>query len=355
MTGHRRDAPSLLLELVGHEIKMSSVPAESGSVEHDFIGTLNFQSDKVTRSLVTKGDLYAIIDPVTNGFQSMHGTDPVAVEVPIINGRGKFFTVDENGFALVDHVLPSEVDFTNDDAIVNAYYPLIAEFVKQHLGAYKAYGFDHYVRSGSGSMKYEIREGQKIGGPATVVHGDYALEGAVTRRDNFALSGAKSDAFKSVYGDAPLIPPEEFEQLRHRRFAIINLWRSLAPVGEPLVDMPLTICDAATTTPNDYATIEFRYEDRVIETYMGLYSPTQKWYYFPEMMRDEGVLLKTFDSQGKYARDHVNADGSRYPYYLQDQPAVNSFSNLHSAVKDPRVGEDAPTRKSIEVRVIVFY
>jgi hypothetical protein len=119
--------------------------------------------------------------------------------------------------------------------------------------------------------------------------------------------------------------------------------------------MPLTFCDAQTATGNDYATIEHRYTDRMIETYLGFYSPSQQWNYFPNMLRDEGVLLKTYDSQGEFARDHLNEDGSRYAYFHIEEPAVKATSILHSAVKDPRVGPDAPTRQSIEVRFIVFY
>jgi hypothetical protein len=323
--------------------------------EFDFIGSLNFQSNKVTRSLITKGDLYAIIDPVTSGFQSMHGNDVISEQVPIINGRGKGKTLDVNGFELVHHECPNNIDFSKDDTIVLEYYPTVADFVKLKLGAYKVFPFGHFVRSGKATMKYEVKDGQRIGGPALVVHGDYSLEGGPKRRDNFAKPPAHDDSFKNVYQDRPLIPQEELDTLKNRRFAIVNLWRSIAPAGEPLVDMPLCFCDAPTAVANDYGTVEFRYVDRMIETYMGFHSPDQRFYYFPNMLRDEGVLLKTFDSQGVFARDQLMADGSSYPYFLRDQPAVAATSVLHSAVKDPRVGEDAPTRKSVEVRCMVFY
>lgn len=328
---------------------------ESQAKEYDFIGELNFQSNKVTRSLITKGDLYAVIDPVTSGFQSMHGNDPYAEKVPIYNGRGLGKTVDANGFELVEHECPNDIDFTKDNTIVEQYYPRVAEFVKKHIGAHKVFPFGHFVRSGTATMKYEVKDGQRIGGPAAMVHGDYSLEGGPKRRDNFAKPPANDDSFRGVYGERPLIPQEELETLKGRRFAIINLWRSLAPAGVPLVDMPLSFCDAPTAPGTDYGTVEFRYIDRMIETYMGFYSPGQRWYYFPEMQRDEGVLLKTFDSQGEFARHTLTAEGELYPYFLRDQPAVPATSTLHSAVRDPRVGADAPIRQSVEVRCMVFY
>lgn len=285
----------------------------------------------------------------------MHGNDVITVEVPLFDARGKHMSVDENGFELVEQKCPDDIDFTKDNTIVEQYYPQVAEFVKSHTGALKVFPFGHFVRSGKATMKYEMKDGQRVGGPAIIVHGDYALEGGPKRRDNFAKPPAHDDSFREVYGDRPLIPEEELSTLKHRRFAIINFWRSLAPEGVPLVDMPLCFCDASTAQPTDYATMEFRYVDRMIETYMGFHSEGQKFYYYPNLLRDEGVLLKTFDSQGAYARDTVMADGSLYPHFLRDQPAVTATSTLHSAVKDPRVGDDAPTRQSVEVRCMVFY
>lgn len=299
------------------------------------------------------GQVYMEIDPVTSGFSSMVGQDRIEVDVPLYNGRGKGFTVDNNGFALVQHKCP-DIDFTSEHAILTQYYPLAAEFIRQQMGAYKAYPFGHFVRSGKGTMKYSVENGQRIGGPAIFTHGDYALRGGPKRRDNFALPPANDDSFRSVYGDRPLIPEEELAELRGRRFAIVNLWRNIDP-DHPLVDMPLCFCDASTARVEDYVSVEFRYVDRVIETYLGGYSEGQRWYYFPEVLRDEGILLKTYDSQGILCRDFVEEDGSPYPYFLRDQEAVNATSVLHSAVKDPRQPETAPTRRSIEMRAMIFY
>ena len=217
------------------------------------------------------------------------------------------------------------------------------------LGAHKVFVFDHVVRNTGVSLKYTVKQGQKIGGAATLVHGDYGMRGGPVRVANFSKPPMKEDAYRPLYGDQPLIPPEEAAALHGRRFAIVNLWRSFT--DEPCVDMPLTFCDCQTTAESDYVTIEFRYEAVTIETYLGGHSAAQRWYYFPELLKSEGILIKTFDSQGA-----LFAGCQDYPCRLPDTPLVPATAVLHSAVQDPRLeGTEYSKRESIEVRAVVFY
>lgn len=309
------------------------------------------------RCLAANGEVYAVIDPVTNGFAEMVGYDNQVFSVPLYNARGKDKKLDVNGFELVPPTpsapFPVDIDFTDENDILTRYYPLMEEFLRQHLGAYKVYAFNHYVRSGSATLKYEMRNGQRIGGPATFMHGDYALLGAPIRRDNFTLPPPDHDSFKPLYGERPLIPETEMAELRHRRFAIVNFWRNLA--DEPLVDMPLCFCDETTNTADDYVAVEFRYTDRTIETYLAGYAPRQRWYYFPHLVKEEGILLKTFDSQGRFAYEYAQAHPEYEAVFHPQEPVVPATSVLHGAVKDPRVPLDVPPRRSIEVRMMVFY
>jgi hypothetical protein len=250
------------------------------------------------------------------------------------------------------------------------------------------YAFDHVVRNTDVSMKYAVKDGVKVGGPALMVHGDYAMLGAPVRRDNFFLPPKQDDTFIKTHGSRPLISPALQPDLKGRRFAIVNLWRSI--VDPPVVDLPLTMCDCSTVSADDYTAVEFRYTDRTFETYVGHHSDRQRWYYFPEMTKDEVhhtasmtaacgqcrqhpftvvtislltqsdsplccvsqvVLLKTYDSQGVLWKEREGYDA----YHASESPIPVS-STLHSAVKDPRLaGDDYPKRQSIEVRTIVFY
>ena len=186
-----------------------------------------------------------------------------------------------------------------------------------------------------------------MGGAGVIVHGDYAMEGAPKRMLNFGLPPKHNDSFLKFNGERPLIPPEELEELKGRRFVIINVWRNIST--EPIYDAPLAMVDAQTFTKDDIVTVEFRYTDCTIETQLGGNNESHKWVYYPRMERDEAILLKTFDSQGAMWKDQD------YEYYHQNEPAIPASFALHSAFFDPTCPADAPKRESIELRTIVFY
>jgi hypothetical protein len=127
-----------------------------------------------------------------------------------------------------------------------------------------------------------------------------------------------------------LLPPAEAEARLARRFAEINVWRSIGPAIET---WPLALCDAASLDWRDLVTSERRYPDRVGETYVVRFNTDQRWFYFPRLRRDEALLLKCFDSA---------TDG-------------RARLAVHSAFEDPTTGVDAPPRESIEVRAFAFY
>jgi hypothetical protein len=124
--------------------------------------------------------------------------------------------------------------------------------------------------------------------------------------------------------------PDEADELLRGRLQIINLWR---PIRGPLRDSPLAVCDAGTVSRQDLVPSDLIYPDRTGETYAVLFSPAHRWYYVPEMERDEVLLLKCYDSR---------SDGrARFA--------------PHSAFVDPTTPSDAPPRESIELRSLVFH
>src|SRR5690348_15386808 len=66
--------------------------------------------------------------------------------VAISNGRGGDFSLDREGFALVDHVTAVE-DLYDDAAVKAVYYPEMVELVGGITGAEKVIVFDHTVRA----------------------------------------------------------------------------------------------------------------------------------------------------------------------------------------------------------------
>ena len=74
------------------------------------------------------------------------------------------------------------------------------------------------------------------------------------------------------------------------------------------------------------------YPNRVGETYAVTYNPGHRWFYVPDMLPSEALLLKCYDSA---------TDGrARFA--------------PHTAFEDPTVPADALPRESIELRMLVF-
>ena len=146
--------------------------------------------------------------------------------------------------------------------------------------------------------------------PATRVHVDHtAKSGAQRVRDFF---GAEADG------------------LLKGRVQVINVWR---PIRGPLRDAPLALCDARSVDPDDLVAQDLIYRDRVGEIYGVTYNPAHRWFYVPEMRREEALLLKCYDSA---------TDGR-----ARFMP--------HSAFADPTAPADVLPRESIEIRSLVFH
>jgi hypothetical protein len=126
------------------------------------------------------------------------------------------------------------------------------------------------------------------------------------------------------------LPAEEAEARRGQRFAIINVWR---PIGAVVRSTPLAMCDSRSISEEDLIPSDLVYRDKVGETYSVVHHPRHRWFYFPEVTPDEVLLLKIYDS------------------------ATNGTARLsfHTAFDDPTSAPDAPPRRSIELRNLVFF
>jgi hypothetical protein len=229
-------------------------------------------------------------------------------EVTIHDGRDipEGFSLDREGFALVRHDTTVS-DFYDKSQIPAVYEPEIMRLVKDMTGAGRVVVFDHTLRSDSQATQAarNIRE------PATVVHNDYTARSAPQRvRD--------------------LLPAAEADDLLSRRFAIVNVWRA---IRNPVQTSPLALCDARSVAPTDLVASERRAKDRVGEIQHATFNPGHRWFYFPNMRRDEALLIKTYDS-------------------AQDGRA--RFT-IHTAFDDPNSPPDAPPRESIETRTFAFF
>ncbi len=244
------------------------------------------------------------------GDQTDHVGNFTMQEVSIHDGRHDKLSssLDSEGFRLVSQI--SEVDDFYDDAqIESTYHEEVKTLLTQMTGAVRIEIFDDTRRSSS----LEKQRNRNIREPADIVHNDYTAASGIKRlRDHFAQD------------------PDEAERLLQRRFAIVNVWRSIAG---PVYNHPVALCDAATVRPEDLVSVERRAEERIGEIQVALYSPEQRWYTFPEMQTDEALLIKTFDSE---------TDG-------------RARFTLHTSFADPNAPADAPPRESIETRCLLFF
>jgi hypothetical protein len=225
----------------------------------------------------------------------------------IRDGRALIGTLslDRNGFVLVDH--PTAVkDFFDAEELKRVYYPEAIDLVKRVSGATRVELFDHTLRSGD----EDERESKLIREPVLSAHNDYT-----------EWSGPQR--VRDLMGD-------EAETLLKRRFAIIQVWRSIA---HPILRNPLVIADARSLAMEDLHVSERRYPGRVGQTYRLSYNPAHQWFYFPAMRRDEALVFKVFDSKQDGRARFVP----------------------HTSIDNPLAPADALPRRSIEIRTLAFF
>lgn len=212
------------------------------------------------------------------------------------------FSLDKEGLALVNQETAVK-DFFDEAEVEAVYYREVEKLLKDVTGAFKVVVFDHTRR-----VEGEAGDDRD---PVHLVHNDYTpLSGPQRVRD--------------------LLEAEEAEALMEGRFAIINVWRSIAGTIE---SRPLAVADAQHMKPEDFIATDLVYSDRVGEIYNVAFNPDQRWYYFPKMVRNEVLLLKCYDSA---------LDGT-------------ARFTAHTAFHDPTTPAEHAPRKSMEIRTLVFY
>lgn len=315
-------------------------------------GIFHYLQSAAEPSLFRNGKVYARRDKDGNdgGFG---GCDREAVKLTVHNARllsaTDEKTCDLNGFQLIDAPSNNHHDFFDHENVVRKYYVECEEIVSQHISG-SVFAFDHNVRSASGKKsKARISGGQNVQGPAKMVHADYTLTSAPARLKDLSKPAKSNDTYRErLLEKGNLIPHELVESCidEGRRYAIINLWRSIA--AEPVQTNPLAVCDSQTVDLEDLVTFEIHYHDRIGENYFSRPSTRHQFYCYPEMVRGEALLLKQWDSAGTFASTGGSDTDSSRP----GTPCTFSF---HTAFDPVDTIEGASDRLSIEVRCAVFF
>jgi hypothetical protein len=228
-------------------------------------------------------------------------------QMPVHNGRlfADQLSLDEHGFIFLEH-RTKVANFFDPAELESVYYPEVEQLIKSASGASRVVIFDHTLRSGDEAEREEklIRE------PVLSAHNDYTEWSGPNRVRE--------------------ILPDEAETLLAHRFTIIQVWRA---INQPIQSNPLAVADAKSIDADDLIVAERRYPHRVGQTYRLKFSPRHRWFYFPEMRRDEALVFKVYDSK---------KDG-------------RARFTPHTSFEDPTSPAGAPARQSIEVRALAFF
>jgi len=221
-------------------------------------------------------------------------------------------SLETNGFTMVEHAT-AVGDFTAADDAQEIYRREIEQLILELTGAEKVIVLNTVLRWGE-------RAGDKSdfvnSHPARFVHVDYS-------RKSF-----------EEFAQMQLNEANETHSHLERRFVAYNIWRVLTP---PPQDVPLAVCDARTTSPDDVtvgdAVIDSPNEpERRFESSLYHANPGHRWFWYSDMTPDEALVFKAFDSD----LDRV-----------QGCP--------HSAFDSPDCPVNVPPRASAEIRAFAFY
>ena len=260
--------------------------------------TFSVDTGKTPVTLVTKPGVPQI--PHSNEYETH--------DVDIVNARPNAdrFDLDRQGFAFKKYDSAVQ-DFFDDDEVRAVYYPEMEQLVAKAVGAAKVIVFDHTIRL----QDEAARVAREVRGPVNGVHNDFTVNSARHRvRD--------------------LLPADEAEARLQKRFGSINIWR---PLREPVQNRHLVICGYGDMDDANLIASERHYGDRIGGVYRLTYNPAQRWHYFPDMMCNEVILLKCFDSL---------TDGT-------------ARWTAHGSFNDPNAPADAAGRESIEIRTLYFF
>lgn len=201
-------------------------------------------------------------------------------EVDILNARPilRTLSLDREGFTLIDH--RSEHLNDRDPALtIDEYVDEMNAFVRRHFNASWVTNFRHgysppaIVRSPAGAFG-----GEGTQPVARLAHVDYTAV-------SLPLVAAISDY------------EQGFKSRAFSRMMLIQTWRAVSPAPQ---DFPLTLCDGSSVAETDLVNATYSRDGRDHKLWLVHYNPRQRWYYFPDLNKDELILFKGYDSESKF-------------------------------------------------------
>ncbi len=222
--------------------------------------------------------------------------------------------LDRHGFEL-HRVASRFTEFYDEAAVRDRYYPEVSRIMRDVIGALEVVVFDHNVRSAVRAARGEV--GVRV--PVDQVHNDYTVQSGPTRKQEVLEAADRT-------------------HLSNRRVAFVNLWR---PIVGPVQDNPLALCSAASVAPDDlldtnihhFGEGDLEMPRHSGQIYSVRYNAAHQWFYISDMLPDEFLLLKNYDSR--------NDGRARF------MP--------HTGFKNPACPGEFIPRESIEARALVVF
>jgi hypothetical protein len=232
----------------------------------------------------------------------------VAVDMDIANARVLTTTLDEAGFALVQH-RSAVADFGDRAAVDAIYRQEIVNLIYGQSGA------DYVAVNSPGILRFSERSAQSgaldNSRPARFAHVDV------------------SDTTAAAFAQRAAPVGRTLARCIH-----FNIWRA---VSLPPQDVPLAVCDARSVQGEDLIAADAIFDtpgkpEWSFEGLVVAHCPAHRWHWFPDMHRDEALVFKTNDSDRRYAH-----------------------SVPHVAFNSPLCPPDSAPRVSIEMRAIAMW
>jgi len=159
------------------------------------------------------------------------------------------------------------------------------EYIKQLVGARLCLVNNHVIRKPNGETPF---------GPFMEVHSDFtdAYKSDLVR--SLELGREVTPTF-GIFGELQAAGVTGAE-LSASRVMVVHAWRNVSE--QPLRDFPLALCDARSVEEAELI------RERVsgLERYRAIHQDRHRWYWFPDMMKNEILLFKGFDSsERRYA------------------------------------------------------
>jgi hypothetical protein len=255
------------------------------------------------------------------------GMDPVPQKMTILDGREALegLDFDQCCFTLLQH--RSKVrDWSDAEQLKSIGEPETSKLAQTLSGCDFVVPYPSLIRSPAAAAQHNDYA------PIHFVHTDYTddFEGMVQDPDHTysGFLGPLLESYGLTHADVQ----------NASRIAMMQFWRN---TGDPHPDFPLAVCDASSVSENQlgrFRVAEYAGEPLDFETFYleaSADSTTNRWYTFPGMTVDEVIAFRAFDSV----------------YVLQHR----AFWTFLSAFRDSTLGENAPSRSSVESRVLCLW